>query len=135
MTIKISDHFFSVAYKSDRIPGLPDQSDLSLGANCQVFAYELLKCNGLEAGTHRSSELWADETYSEKVSAFKPLDLMLYSENGDSYGAHIGVYLGDGNVIHLSFNNGTAEIIAHTELLKSPKYRYFIGAKRILRCT
>ena len=44
--IKIPEAFFDVEYKSARIPGVENQSDLSFGANCQVFAYALLKENG-----------------------------------------------------------------------------------------
>ena len=44
--IKIPEAFFDVEYKSARIPGVENQSDLSLDANCQVFAYALLKENG-----------------------------------------------------------------------------------------
>ena len=44
--IKIPEAFFDVEYKSARIPRVENQSDLSLSANCQVFAYALLKENG-----------------------------------------------------------------------------------------
>ena len=55
--VKIPTELFQVEYKSHRIPGIDHQSDLSLGANCQLFAYELLRVNGLVAKNDRSSEL------------------------------------------------------------------------------
>lgn len=41
--ITIPARFFNVSYVSRRIPGVDSPSDLSLGANCQLFAYELLR--------------------------------------------------------------------------------------------
>ena len=131
--IKMPDTFYDVEYKAERIPGVDNQSDLTLGANCQVFAYALLNENGLQVPNDRSSELWSDTSYSEFVTDFKPLDLMLYNPTNDAYGAHVGVYIGDGQVIHLSYANGKPEILPHAELLKHAKYRCFVGAKRLLK--
>jgi cell wall-associated NlpC family hydrolase len=130
--IKIPKTFFDVHYKSARVPGVENQSDLSFGANCQVFAYALLKENGLQVPNDRSSELWSDTSYSVVVNDFEPLDLMLYSASGDSYGAHVGVYIGNGEVLHLSFQNGKPEIISHKSLMMNEKYHCFVGAKRVL---
>lgn len=130
--VNIPQYFFAVNYQVERIPGVNNQSDLSLGANCQVFAYELLRVNGLAVANDRSSELWGDECYSKRVTEFEPLDLMLYSPNGEAFGAHVGVYIGDGNIIHLSLQNGQSEIIPHLRMLDNIKYSSFVGAKRIL---
>jgi len=127
----IPDYFFEVQYNTKRIPGVEDQSDLSLGANCQVFAYELLRVNGLQVKNHRSSELWEDECYSTHIKNFQALDLMLYNKTKQAYGAHLAVYLGASRVIHLSKDIGKAEITYHESLLKQAKYAHFIGAKRI----
>ena len=133
MQIKIPEAFYNVEYKSSRIPGVSNQSDLSLGANCQVFAYALLRENGLNVPNDRSSELWSDTTYSKVVSDFQPLDLMLYSPDGSSYGAHVAVYIGDGEVFHLSLQNGNSEVIPHDDMMNNPKYACFVGAKRIIK--
>jgi hypothetical protein len=58
---------------------------------------------------------------------------MLYSSNGESFGAHVAVYIGNGNVIHLSLENGKPEIISHNNMLQNQKYCKFVGAKRILK--
>jgi hypothetical protein len=131
-SINIPKAFFDVHYKTARVPGVSNQSDLSLGANCQVFAYELLRVNGLTVPNVRSSELWGDTSYSKDVVDFEPLDLMLYSADGKSYGAHVGVYIGNGELIHLSLQNSKPEIIAHCLMQKNDKYKYFVGAKRML---
>jgi cell wall-associated NlpC family hydrolase len=131
--IVIPEGFFEVEYQSSRIPGVAEQSDLSLGANCQLFAYALLRANGLSVPNFRSSELWCDDRYSERVTQFEPLDLMLYSDAGEAWGAHVGVYLGDGKIIHLSLENGRPQVIAHAAMLQIPRYAKFVGAKRIKR--
>ncbi len=129
----IPEVFYTVEYKSARIPGIENQSDLSLGANCQVFAYALLQANGVYVPNDRSSELWSDTSYSKVVSDFEPLDLMLYSASGESYGAHVGVYIGEGKVLHLSLQNGKPQVLPHTQMLENEKYCCFVGAKRILK--
>lgn len=113
------------------MPGSDNQSDLTFGANCQVFAYELLRVNGLNVPNDRSSELWADQNYSKEVTEFQPLDIMMYNNKPESYGAHVGVYVGDGMVLHLSLENGSPREEAHNDMLRNPKYACFIGAKRI----
>ncbi len=85
----IPDRFKNVRYVSSRIPGCKDDSDLMSGANCQVFAYNLLRDFGLNPPNYRSSELWDDSELSEVVTEFKPLDIMMYNDSTDSYGAHV----------------------------------------------
>jgi cell wall-associated NlpC family hydrolase len=58
---------------------------------------------------------------------------MLYSDAGEAWGAHVGVYLGDGKIIHLSLENGRPQVIAHAAMLQIPRYAKFVGAKRIKR--
>jgi len=109
-----------------------DQGNLALGANCQVFAYELLRFFGKTVPDYRSSDLWEDEDSTRKVADFEPLDFMVYNSKPEPYGAHIGVYIGDGNVIHLSKNNGIPKVEKHEALLAQEKYAIFIGAKRVI---
>lgn len=132
IAITIPQIFYEVTYQSKRIPGVPNQEDLSLGANCQVFAYELLHVNGVKVPNVRSSELWADTQFSFVPDRFKALDLMLYNATPQAYGAHVAVYIGAGNVMHLSLKNYKAQIIAHSEMLTQAEYAIFIGAKRII---
>ena len=133
MLLNIPERFFDVKYEGARIPGCDNQSNLWLGANCQVFAYELLRENGLDIPNDRSSELWSDESYSQKVNDYLPLDIFLYNSCPKSFGAHVGVYIGGGMVFHLSLDNGFPKKESHESMLKNPKYKSFIGAKRIFR--
>ncbi|ELA7318098.1 hydrolase [Vibrio alginolyticus] len=133
MEMDIPDRFKNVRYVSSRIPGCKDDSDLTLGANCQVFAYNLLRDFGLNPPNYRSSVLWDDSEFSEVVTEFKPLDIMMYNDSTDSYGAHVGVYAGNGIVYHLSLSNGVPKFERHLDLLQQSKYRFFIGAKRVKR--
>ncbi len=85
MDMDIPDRFKNVRYVSSRIPGCKDDSDLTLGANCQVFAYNLLRDFGLNPPNYRSSELWNDSELSE-VTEFKPLScctttLLIHTEH------------------------------------------------------
>ena len=97
-----------------------------------MFAYEFLRVNEIIIPNFCSSELWEDKIYTKEVKVLKPLDLMLYSKDGKSFGAHVAVYIGFGDVIHLSADNKIYEIIRHENIIKNQKYKYFIGAKRVL---
>ena len=130
--LKIPEIFQKVHYVASRIPGVDDQQNLSFGANCQVFAYAFLWYYGKFVPNYRSSELWADDEYTEEVTEFKPFDILLYHDKQDAYGAHVGVYVGQGRVLHLSKDHGIPKIERHHDLLKQKKYSCFIGAKRIL---
>ncbi len=129
--IKIPKKFENVLYKTSRIPGVENESDLTKGANCQLFIYNILRYFGKEIPPFRSSELWTDTKFTNIVTTFKPLDIMLYNKTTDAYGAHIGLYIGEGKVFHLSKENGTPKYEKHSSLLKQQKYKFFIGAKRV----
>ncbi len=132
--LKISKHFREVKYKRSRIPGVERQKDLWLGANCQVYAYEFLKEFNRIIPNFRSKELWEDHIYTKKIEKdFLEFDIMLYNIKNESFGAHIGLYLGENKVLHLSKDNKTPMIESHESLLSQEKYRYFIGAKRVIK--
>ncbi|WP_087016247.1 hydrolase [Thaumasiovibrio subtropicus] len=129
--LEIPSRFLDVDYVSARIPGVENEEDLTLGANCQVFAYSLLRHFGLMPPCLRSSELWADEVDTYVVTELKPLDIMMYNHSPVAYGAHVGVYWGNGQVLHLSLDNGKPKLESHEALLTQRKYCHFIGAKRV----
>lgn len=131
--LNISVRFQAVAYHASRIPGVENAADLSLGANCQLYAYQILASKGYEIPDFRSSELWEDETFTLKVyQDFLPLDIMLYHRKQESFGAHVGLYWGEGRVLHLSKSNGRPKLELHSSLLEQEKYACFIGAKRLM---
>jgi lipoprotein Spr len=129
----IPDSFWRMTYAGARYPGAPTlQDDLESG-NCQVFAYQLLRHFGRVVPDLRSSELWDDHLATERVSDLRPLDLLLFGKTGDAYGAHVAVYVGDGQAIHLAKAAGKPEVWPLSQFAERPAYAVFIGAKRTLR--
>jgi murein DD-endopeptidase / murein LD-carboxypeptidase len=130
--LEIPQHFLSVTYNASCHPENPDLHGLAKGANCQHFAYELLRYYGLNPPNFRSSELWEDTQVTFQVTQFEPLDLLLWNASQESYGAHVSVYIGEDKVIHLSKQAGIATW-GLEEFKKYRQYQYFIGAKRLIR--
>ena len=131
MMLRIPEVFLSITYNGKQLPG-SERPMLEAGANCQLFSYGLLAHFGRKIPPFRSSNLWEDEKFTRKINSFKNLDLMLYNHSPMAWGAHVGLYIGEGNIIHLSKEIGTPEIIEHNQLLKQSHYQYFIGAKRVI---
>jgi cell wall-associated NlpC family hydrolase len=104
------------------------------GANCQQFAYELLRHNGFEIGALRSSELWADtRDTSPVVGPLRPGDLLLFNHVRDAWGAHVALYLGDDRAIHLAKHVGRPAVWGLATFAADPRYACFLGAKRPVR--
>lgn len=80
-------------YNGAHYPGAAQVKGLEGGANCQQFAYELLRYFGYFVPNLRSSDLWQDTLYTNVVTDLQPLDLVLWNKTADAYGAHVGVYL------------------------------------------
>lgn len=127
----IPAHFWDVPYDGARVPAAG--TGLAAGANCQHFAYELLRHFGRTVEDLRSSELW-DSAGSLRVEApFEPLDLLLFNPTSDAYGAHIAVFTGDGEAIHLSKRVGKPAVWRIEQFLELPEYCVLIGGKRYPR--
>jgi cell wall-associated NlpC family hydrolase len=119
--------FWNVPYDGTRFA----VRNIGAGANCQAFAYAVLRHFGRAISDFRSSELWNDTSETETVSDFAPLDLLMFNGSADSYGAHVGVYLGDGRVIHLSRRVGKPAVWPFERFARETGYEVFIGAKRV----
>jgi len=104
---------------------------LEQGANCQHFAYEFLRHFGFELPNLRSSELWSDSKYSTVALRIRPLDLVLFNRSRKAWGAHVGVYLGEKEVLHLCKSAGCPETWTLDKFAATPAYRVFVGAKRL----
>jgi hypothetical protein len=130
MPIEIPPEFQGIIYDYDRYPQCAD-FDFGKGANCQLWAYALLRHFGIEVPPLRSSELWDDTEFSDAVHELEPLDLLLFNDTESAWGAHVAVYLGDGLVAHLSRQVSRPEICTLRQMLLNPKYRALVGAKRI----
>jgi len=70
------------------------------------------------------------QDHTTMVTNLEPLDLVLLNDNTNAWGAHVGVYIGKNQILHLSKANGLPAIKELQYLLQNPKYNYFIGAKR-----
>ncbi len=103
-----------------------------MGANCQLFAYEVLRHFGLAAPALRSSDLWTDTRATIRVSAARPLDLLLFNATDDAYGAHVGVRVDEGRVLHLCAEMGRPAVWDMTEFAAHERYRVLIGIKRVV---
>lgn len=102
---RLPSAFWSVPYAGSRFPGSPAvtaRPGPAAGANCRLFAYEVLRHFGLAPPALRSSDLSADTraTVRVRVTAALPLDLMLFNSADDAFGAHVGVRVGVGRVLH-----------------------------------
>ena len=140
MPLRVPKHLTTIRYNGAHYPGARysgsvsgADADLSAGANCQLFAYALLRHFGLVVPPLRSSELWADTHRTEHVCNLKPLDLLFWNRTSEPWGAHIGVYLGDGHAVHLARGVGIPVIWPLAEFGQLEKYRVFLGAKRVLK--
>lgn len=129
--VDIPENFWSVHYNGACFPGAAP--DMARGANCQLFAYQLLRHHGLIVPDFRSSDLWEDAEFTEAVSSPEPLDLLLFNKTARAWGAHVAVYLGDSKAIHLAKEVGCPAVWALEQFASHPLYAHFVGAKRVRR--
>lgn len=130
-SLEIPASFLSIPYDGSRYPGAKGATDLRDGANCQRFAFELLRHFGRVVPNFRSSELWEDTAHTTIAKRLRPLDLVLFSRDGRAWGAHVGVYLGRGQVIHLAKKVGRPAIWTMADFAADSDYRVLVGAKRV----
>jgi len=123
--------FRAVRYDGEKIPD--GNHDLSGGANCQRYAFAVLAHFGIDLPPWRSSELWGDEALTEAVTVFEPLDLLLFNRTEEPFGAHVAVYAGEGQALHLAKSVGQPVLWSLAEFAERPEYRVLIGGKRTLR--
>jgi hypothetical protein len=133
--IELPDAFWEVRYVGARYPGAPAvraRPGLVDGANCQLFAYEVLRHCGLMPPELRSSELWLDTSVTQRVAVPRPLDLVLLNTSRDAWGAHVGVWAGDDKVLHLCAEVGRPALWNLAMFAVRPSYRTLVGFKRVL---
>lgn len=125
--------YWDVLYVGSRIPGAVPRGELHKGANCQLWAYEVLGHFGFVVPDLRSDDLWFDTSATQHVENPEPLDLVLYKGDEEPYGAHVGLWTGDG-VAHLCKEVGRPVVWPQFEFDARPRYACRIGFKRpILR--
>ncbi|HYQ64944.1 hydrolase [Actinophytocola sp.] len=132
--IELPDAYWDVRYVGARYPGAPvvrERPGLAEGANCQLFAFEVLRHFGLNPPELRSSELWTDTSATQRVTVPRPLDLVLVNTTRDPWGAHIGVWAGDDQVLHLCAEVGRPTLWNLATFAARPSYRTLVGFKRV----
>ncbi|WP_078894427.1 cell wall hydrolase [Streptomyces sp. CT34] len=137
----------NVAYSAARHPGaappecpsyaVDGDPGLTAGANCQCYAYAVLRHFGLLVPPLRSAELWADRRATRPADPPRPLDLVLFDagpvpDRPPGYGAHVGVHLGPGQVLHLCREVGRPAVWCYADFAARPRYARFLGAKRVV---
>lgn len=133
--IDIPDAFWNVPYNGAHYPGASGVAGLTGGANCQHFAYELLRHNGFSISDLRSSDLWEDTFDTAPViDSLHPGDLLLFHAEPVAWGAHVALYLGEDQAIHLAKRIGKPVVWTLAAFSADPLYACFIGAKRPIRC-
>jgi hypothetical protein len=132
--IEIPDWLMEIKYNGQIIPNGITYDIATTGANCQVFAYYLLRSNQLIVPEYRSSELWADMKFSKVITDnFELFDILFFHRVDEAYGAHIAIYLGNNQAIHLSKKIGKPVIWNINTFLEDPKYKFLLGGKRFYK--
>ncbi|MET9604948.1 hydrolase [Streptomyces sp. NPDC006512] len=129
----LPDAFRTVRYAASRYPGSPAVSrlpGLAPGANCQLFAYEVLRHFGRYVPPLRSSELWDDTRHTTRVTEPGVLDLLFFNADPEPFGAHVGVWAGDDAVLHLCAEVGRPALWSLADFTARSRYRVLLGAKR-----
>ncbi|MFJ8196404.1 hydrolase [Streptomyces sp. NPDC096152] len=124
----------TVPYAASRFPGSPAvaaRPDPAAGANCQLYAYAVLRHFGLAPPPLRSSELWADTRDTVRVPRPRPLDLLLFNAVDDAYGAHVGVWADEDRVLHLCAEAGRPAVWTPADFAARERYRVLVGVKRV----
>ncbi|GAA4321957.1 cell wall-associated NlpC family hydrolase [Actinomadura luteofluorescens] len=132
----LPDGLWATRYVGARFPGSPQVAatpGLAEGANCQLFAYEVLRWFGFDPPDLRSSELWADAEFTERVDAARPYDLVLFNATQNPWGAHVGICAGEDQILHLCAEVGHPAVWTWQDFKTRPRYQTLIGAKRVLR--
>lgn len=119
--------FFTYKYNCAAYPG--SDSSVQNEANCQQFAYDVLKYFGYEIGDLRSDELWNDTIYTKKSETLQPLDLILVNKEDDPYGAHVGICIAEDKILHLTKKIGYPIVQSLSDLQTEPRYKYLVGIK------
>lgn len=124
--------FWDVPYDGDRYPGAVPRGEVHLGANCQLWAYEVLAHVGFAIPDLRSAELWRDTDATRVVLEPQPLDLVLFHDRAQAFGAHVGVVVSATEVAHLSKEVGRPAVWTFAQFAATPRFAQLIGFKRPL---
>ena len=122
----LPDRFWDVPYDGRSTPH--NTLDPAAGANCQVFAYAVLRHFGTAVPPMWSSQLWTAGQPAELP--FRPLDLLLFNGSFEPFGAHVTVSLGGERALHLSQRLGRPAVWSLSQFAACPDYRVLLGGRR-----
>lgn len=124
--------YWEVPWDGDRYPGAVPRGELLQGADDNLFAYELLALFGKRVPDLRSAELWRDTAATRVVLSPEPLDLVLFHDREQAFGAHCGVVCSETEVVHLCPEVGRPAVWTFAQFAATPRYRHVVGYKRPL---
>ena len=124
---------WTVPYVGAHHPAATPMPTIVNGANCQRYAYAVLALFDLAVPPLRSSELWEDHAVTLPVAhdRLSALDLVLFSADGEPWGAHVGVFMAPNEVLHLCQEVGAPAVWTWGDFEERPRYATFVGAKRV----
>ncbi len=101
----------------------------STGFDCSGFVYYVYKQFGYDLKPGAKNQ-WSMLDRKVSKSELLPGDLVFFSDNGKFSGIfHVGIYIGDGEIIHASSGSDRVKI---SDLSSSWYTRNYYGAKRVL---
>lgn len=119
-------------YRATSHPSAVALPPIEQGANCQRYAYAVLSLLERRVPPHRSSELWDDPTLVHVVrDDAADLDLALFNDSDDAFGAHVAVVFGEG-LLHLCAEVGAPALWSWSDFAARPRYAHLVGIVRVL---
>jgi cell wall-associated NlpC family hydrolase len=98
----------------------------SYALDCSGFVQKVFRANGIELP--RDSRSQAKYGYKVSLSELKPGDLLFFKTHRRDV-SHVGIYIGDGKMIHATTKGGQVKISS----IYDPYYRQrFLFAKRVV---
>lgn len=130
--IKLPDWFMDIIYNPKIFPNWELHDCKKNGANCQVYAYEILRLNWKNVPDLRSSEMWVDNKFSFEVHNYEELDLIFFNNSSESYWAHVWLYIWDNKVLHNTNKTGWVEIWNLEQFKNYEDYQFILWWKRFI---
>lgn len=125
--------FHAVPYVGERHPGAVAADAIEDGANCQLYAYAVLRHHGISIPPVRSRELWLDHSSASRAAEpYRPFDLLLVNDTASAYGAHVGVFVSSDEVLHLCREVGVPTVWRLGDFARRERYATIVGVKRLL---
>lgn len=121
----------NVPYNALAGPMADSPSSWLKGSNCQRFAYGVMALFDLKCPPFRSSNLWNENESTAIVNEPRPLDLILFNSSGESFGAHIGIFMASDEILHLSREVGKPAVWSFEEFAMRSRYSTVVGIKRV----